>query len=273
MTDRVHPSSKPNGKGNATATATPAVATTNPPLKSPPATKTHINNHPYRPTPTSSHRHNRRRFTCRRCCCLTFFWSILLLIAILLLAAICCAGFYVLYNPQRPEFSVSSLKITQFNLTTNAVDDTTYLTTKFNLTISSKNPNKKIIYTYNPISIAVFSNQVNLSTGSFSNFTSSPNNIFIIHTATGLSSQILDVDSVTSIKSDLKKKKGLPMKILMDTILEVKMEKLKVKNIGIRVICDRIHGSVPKGKNPAVANTSNAKCKVDLRIKILKWSF
>lgn len=271
MTDRVHPSSKPNGKGH--ATATPAVATTNPPLKFPPASKTHLHNPPYRPTPTSLHRHNRRRFTCRRCCCLTCFWSILLLIAILLLAAICCAAFYALYHPQRPEFSVSSLKITRFNLTTNAADGTTYLTTKFNLTISSKNPNKKIIYTYNPISIAVFSNQVNLSIGSFTNFTSLPNNIFIIHTSTGLSSQVLDVDSVNSIKSHLKKKKGLPMKILMDTILEVKMEKLKMKNIGIRVICDRIHGHMPKGKNSAVANTSKAKCKVDLRIKILKWSF
>ncbi|KAL2548511.1 Late embryogenesis abundant [Forsythia ovata] len=273
MTDRVHPSSKPNGTGTAKPSTTSAVATTNPPLKFPPATKTHLHNHPYRPTPTSRHRHNGRRFTCRRCCCLTCFWSILLLIAILLLAAICAAAFYVLYNPHHPAFSVTSLKITQFNITTTADDDTTHLTTKFNLTISSRNPNKKIIYTYNPISITVFSNQVNLSTGSFTNFTSLPNNIFIIHTTTGLTSQILDVDSVTSLKSDLKKKKGLPMKILMDTNLGIKMEKLKMKNIGIQVICYGIHGIVPKSKNATVADTSDAKCKVDLRIKILKWSF
>ncbi|KAL2517864.1 NDR1/HIN1-like protein 6 [Abeliophyllum distichum] len=271
MKDRVYPSIKLNG---ATANPAAAAAATNPP-----ATKTQLYNpmshHPYRPNPTAHHRHNlrRRRFSCRRCFCLTCFWSILLLIAILLLAAIAAAAFYVLYHPHRPAFSVTSLKISQFNLTTTTSDGTTHLTTQANLTLSAKNPNKKVIFYYDPMSITVSSNQVTISSGSFKNFTNSPDTIFIIHTTTGLKFQLLDGDESNSLKSDLKKKNGIPLQIVVDTMVVVKMEKLKTKKIGIRVKCDGIHGSVQKAKNPALANTSDAKCKVDLRIKIFKWTF
>ncbi|KAL0330437.1 UNVERIFIED_CONTAM: hypothetical protein Sradi_5030400 [Sesamum radiatum] len=220
------------------------------------------------------HRHKHRHFSCRRCFCLSCFWSILILIAILLLAAIAAAAFYVLYRPHRPLFSVTSLKISTFNLTTTPSDDSTHLTTKINITLSAKNPNKKIIFLYDPMSITVLSNSVNLSNGSFPNFTNSPDNISIIHTSMGLNSQVLDADSLNSLKSDLKRKNGLPMEIVMDTMVGVKMEKLKMKKIGIRVKCDGIHGFVPNPKtHPAVAKTSNAKCKVDLRVKIFKWTF
>ncbi|CAN4099376.1 unnamed protein product [Withania somnifera] len=240
MTDRVYPSAKPNG----TATAVP--------IKNQMYNPNPI---PYRPTPTAYHRHNRRRCSCRRCFCMCCFWSILLICIILLLAAIAGAIFYVLYHPQRPTFSISSLKISNFNLTTSA-EDTTHLTAKLNLTLSTKNPNKKLIYNYNTISIIALSDQVVLANGSFPGV-----------------SQVLDADSVSSLKSDLKRKAGLPVTILMDTMVVVKMDKLKSKRVGIRVTCEGIHGQTPKGKAPAVASTNNAKCKVDLRIKILKWTF
>lgn len=86
-------------------------------------------------------------------------------------------------------------------------------------------------------------------------------------------SQVLDADSVSSLRSDLKRKAGLPVTLLIDTMVVVKMDKLKSKRVGIRVTCEGIHGPTPKGKAPAVASTSNAKCKVDLRVKILKWTF
>lgn len=267
MTDRVYPSAKPNG------TAPAATATAANPNAAPVKNQMYNPNRvPYRPTPTAYHRHNRRRCSCRRCFCMCCFWSILIICIILLLAAIAGAIFYVLYHPQRPAFSISSLKISNFNLTTSA-DDTTHLTTKLNLTLSTKNPNKKLIYNYNTISITALSNEVVLANGSFPGFTSSPNNITIIHSTLSMASQVLDVDSVSSLKSDLKRKAGLPLTILMDTMVVVKMDKLKSKRVGIRVTCEGIHGSTPKGKAPAVASTNNAKCKVDLRIKILKWTF
>ncbi|KAK2966410.1 hypothetical protein RJ640_003680 [Escallonia rubra] len=271
MTDRVYPSSKPNGK-TATAATTPAAA--NPPKF--PAAKSQLyntNRHPYRPTPTAAHRHDRRRGGRRSCLCCCCFWSILFLLVLLLLAAIAAAAAYALYRPQRPAFSVSSLRISQFNLTS-AADDSTRLTTKFNLTISSKNPNKKIIFYYGPITITSLANQVQIANGSFPSFTSDPNNITIVHCPLGSSSQVLDADSVTSLRSDLRRKTGLPLEILLDTSVVVKMDRIKSEKVGIRVKCQGIHGSVPQRKSPpTVASTSKAKCKVDLRIKIWKWTF
>lgn len=86
-------------------------------------------------------------------------------------------------------------------------------------------------------------------------------------------SQDLDTDSTTSLRSDLKKKTGVSLKIQMDTKVKVKMESLKSKKVGIRVTCQGIKGVEPKGKSPSVASVSDAKCKVDLRIKIWKWTF
>lgn len=268
MTDRVYPSTKPNG----TAAANPTAA---PPLPNPPA-KSHLynpNRHPYRPTPVSHHRQKTRKFSCRRCCCLACFWSILLLTLFLLVVAIAAAAFYALYHPHRPLFSVTALKISTFNLTTTPIDDSTHLTTRINITLSAKNPNKKIVFTYDPMSITVLSNSVVLSNTTYANFTNSPGTISIIHTAMAMNSQVLDADSVNSLKSDLKRKNGLPVQIVADTTVGVKMDKLKTKKIGIRVKCDGIHGIVPKGKTVIPAKTVDADCKVDLRIKILKWTF
>nr|GLL37993.1 uncharacterized protein LOC109158424 [Ipomoea trifida] len=275
MADRVYPSAKQNGTAAnpAAATATngtaAAAAATNPPkpqLYNP-------NRIPYRPTPTAYHRHDRRRCNCRRCFCLSCFWAVMIICILLLLAAIAGAIFYVLYRPQRPAFSVSSLKISQFNLTTTAADDTTRLTAKLNLTLSAKNPNKKLIYTYAPISLTAFASQVTLANGSFPGFLSDPNNITIIHSTLSLSSQVLDADSVSALNSDLKRRRGLPIRIVMDTMVVLKLEKLKSKKFGIRVTCEGIHSQTPKGKTPATATTSDASCKVDLRIKIWKWTF
>ncbi|KAI7987295.1 NDR1/HIN1-like protein 13 [Camellia lanceoleosa] len=260
MTDRVYPSAKPTTTTNGTATGA-----TNPPPKS------HLynpNRLPYRPQPTP----RRRRRSSRRCLCLCCFWSILILAGLLLLSAIAGCVVYVLYNPRRPTFSVTALKIYQFNLSTTA-DDTTHLSSTLNLTISAKNPNKKLTYFYDPISITALSNNLEIANGSFPLFTSDPKNITLIRSSLSTSSQVVDADSVKSLRSDLKKKIGLPIKVVMDTKVVMKMENLKSKKVRIRVTCDGIHGVVPKGKSPSIASISDAKCKVDLRVKIWKWTF
>ncbi|PSS01219.1 Late embryogenesis abundant protein, LEA-14 protein [Actinidia chinensis var. chinensis] len=264
MTDRDYPSAKPKGATTNGAAAAPQ-----------PAAKPNLYNptrpHPYRPQP--NHHHHRRRRSRRSCVCLCCFWSLLLLAVLLLLAAIAGCAVYVLYSPRRPTFSVAALRISRFNLSTNAADGTTRLTAALNLTISAKNPNKKIIYTYDPISITALSNQVLIANGSFPFFTSDPQNTTIIRSSLSISSELVDADLVKPLRSDLKRKNGLGLEILMDTKVVVKMEKLKSKKLGIRVTCNGIHGIVPKGKSPSIASITDAKCKVDLRIKIWKWIF
>lgn len=84
----------------------------------------------------------------------------------------------------------------------------------------------------------------------------------------------LDADSVNTLSSDLKKKSsGVALKIQLDTKVKVKIGAIKTKKLGIRVTCEGFKGAVPKGKSPTVAVTTDSKCKVDLRIKIWKWTF
>ncbi|XP_073042577.1 NDR1/HIN1-like protein 13 [Primulina eburnea] len=252
MTDKVHPATKPNA-----AAAAP-----------PPPTKTQLHNpkrHPNRPPPSSKHlRKDVRRYLCLAC-----FWFTLLLLAILILASVAAAAFYVLYQPHYPLFSVTSLKISSFNLTTTP---SAYLTTKLNLTLSAKNPNKKIAFLYGPMSITAQYDSVKLSNGSFAKFTNSPDSTFIIHTTMGMNSQVLETESANTLRSDLKKRNGLPMSIVVDTMVGIKIETSKTKKIGIRVKCVGIRGVVPK-VNSTAANVSKAKCMVGLRVKIFEWTF
>ncbi|KAI3728134.1 hypothetical protein L6452_16764 [Arctium lappa] len=294
MTDRVYPSSKTNGntKGTTTTAATTTTAT-NPRLPPPPS-KTQIqkptpNRHPHRPNPInnqqSHRRRNRSRSRSRRgCFCLCCFWSILIIILLLLIATVAGCILYLLYHPHRPTFSIAALKISEFNLTTTA-DDTTRLTSRLNLTISTRNPNKKIIFFYDPIAITCLSaDETQIANGSFANsIVSNPNNITIIRSSLYSNSMLLDTEMVNHMRSDLKKKSGLPLKILLDTEAQVKIESIKSKKIGIRIKCEGIHSLIPKGGGGKSRNSSSsssvsatvsaAKCKLDLRVKIWKWTF
>ncbi|KAK7845830.1 ndr1/hin1-like protein 13 [Quercus suber] len=87
------------------------------------------------------------------------------------------------------------------------------------------------------------------------------------------SSTINSNGSVSTLKTELKSKSGIPLKIEFDTKVKAKMGGLKTPKVGIRVTCDGITATVPTGKTAATASTSASKCKVDIRIKIWKWTF
>ncbi|WOG89374.1 hypothetical protein DCAR_0208612 [Daucus carota subsp. sativus] len=252
MADRVFPSKPPA----ATATNGTAAATTTGANPAFPATKAQqftATRPAYRPTPY--HNRRRRSFCCR--CCL---WTTLLLVILITLAAIFGAIVYVIYRPHRPSFSVSSLHLSQFNLSSSS-----HLTAKYNLTIKARNPNKKITFFYNPIQVKISSNGVNVGAGTIPAFNQGKKNTTTLKSTVSATSQSVDADSL-----NLKSKKSVLLKIQMDTKLRVKIFGTKTKKIRIRVKCDAIRANLPTGKTATVANTANMKCKVDLRFKIWK---
>ncbi|KAL7222037.1 hypothetical protein ACSBR1_023872 [Camellia fascicularis] len=260
MTDRVYPSSKPTANGT---TTTAGVANL-----SFPATKAQLYNASrpaYRPQPP---RHHRRQ---RSCCCSCCLWTTLIVFLILLLSAIAGTIFWVLYRPHRPTFSLSSLQIPQFNLTSSS--SSSQLSSKFNLTINAHNPNKKLEFLYDPMSVSITADGVDVGDGSIPGFVHFRKNTTILRTTITSNGQSMDSTSVSVLKSDLKNKKSLPMKIELDTKVKVKIGGLKSNKVGIKVLCEGIKAAVPTGKKATLATTSNANCKVDLRIKIWKWTF
>lgn len=112
-----------------------------------------------------------------------------------------------------------------------------------------------------------------LGNGTLPGFDSEKKNQTVFKNVVASGSSDLDTDSVTALKGDLKKKSGVGFEIRMDTKVRIIAGKLKTKRVGIRISCEGIKGDVPKGKTPTVASVDKSKCKVDLRVKIWKFTF
>ncbi|KAJ6820610.1 uncharacterized protein M6B38_396230 [Iris pallida] len=266
MAERIYPSAKPSA---AQPTPPPNAA-----APSFPATKGQAYSRPmYRPQPPSKQQRRRRR-SGRGCCCSCCLWLTLILVAAIFLAAIAGGAFYVLYRPHRPSFSVSSLRLAQLNLTSPAG----LLASRLDLSLSARNPNDKIDFLYDPISVSVSSpaspdgggGALSLGEGSFPPFLHEAKNTTVLRTTVASSGQSVD----PSAAADLKKRATIPLRIELDTRAGVKVGRLRTKRIGIRVSCQGLAVPVPKKKGAAgAATTPDVSCKVKLRIKIWKWTF
>lgn len=261
MTDRVYPAAKPSPAANPPPRPLNGSAF--------PAPKSQLYNparQPYRPTPKA----RRRRSSCHRCC-ICCIWFIIFLLALLLLAAIAGGVVWVLYRPQRPTFSVSSLKFTTFNLTSDS------LNSRLDLSVSARNPNKKIVFFYDPISIDVSSQGVDIGNGTFPALVhGTKNSTTLKATVSTGGPRDLDTDSATLLRSDLKKKNRLALQLRLETKVKVKLGSLKTKKVGVRVFCDGIDANIPKGNSTATpysGSSSDPNCHVKLRIKIWKFQF
>ncbi|XP_073311330.1 NDR1/HIN1-like protein 6 [Primulina huaijiensis] len=206
----------------------------------------------------------RRNRTSRRCCCSCCLWITIIIVFVLFLAAVAVTGgiLYALYRPHRPTFSVTSLKLSEFNLT-----DTT-LTSTFNLTLTARNPNKKITLVYDEISVKILSGDIGIGEGYFTGFVHGRENVTTLKIKVASSSNsIIDGADIFMLKS-IVKNGDLPVKIQLDTKFN-KFGKVKAKTLRMRVTCDGINISVPTNKTATFGRISKARCHVDLRFKVI----
>ncbi|XP_073302551.1 NDR1/HIN1-like protein 13 [Primulina huaijiensis] len=257
MAERVYPSAKPPANGTAAATTTNSAAPA-----AFPANKAQL----YNATRPAYHPQPPPRRSKRRVCCVCCLWTTVVILILILLAGIAGVVFYVIYRPHRPSFSVTSLQLSKFNLT-----DTT-LTSAFNFTLVARNPNKKITFFYDAIAVEIFSGDIAIGSGSFPAFTHGTENTTTLRTVVSSSAApIPDGTDISPLKSSLKNK-NVPLKIQLDSKVKVKVGKMNTKKLKIRVVCDGIKITPPSGNSTASATTSKVKCKVDPRIKIIKWT-
>jgi hypothetical protein len=114
----------------------------------------------------------------------------------------------------------------------------------------------------------MFSEGVSIGEGTVPGFVHRSKNSTVLRATVSKSGQSEDSPA---LRSDLKKK-SLPLKIQLDTKVKVKIGALKTKKVGVRITCKGIKANIPTGRSSTTATTSGAKCKVDLRIKIWKWT-
>jgi hypothetical protein len=286
MADRVYPAAKPNpppamanGSGNGNGV--------------PP--KPQMYQRPmYRPQGPAKGRRGR---SCRCSFCCTFCWALLVIVLLALVAAAAGGAFYLLYRPQRPSFSVSSVRLTSFNLSSSATAPV--LSDTIQLTVTAKNPNKKLVYFYDDFSFsaATAANAVPLGDAVVPGFAHKAGNTTVF-TAT-IAAAAVTVDP-SGAGSDLKKSGAFSVSVDADTRAGVKVGSLKTKKMSIQVRCDGIKVTPPsppppapkrvKGKNgtalapapapalddaekTATVSTAAHPCTVRVRVKIGRFTF
>ncbi|XP_073006635.1 NDR1/HIN1-like protein 13 [Typha latifolia] len=217
---------------------------------------------PYRPQPPLTSRRRRSR---RGCCCVCCLWLTLILIALVFLAAIAAGVLYLLYHPQRPSFTVSSVNLSALN-----ISSADLLNSRLDFTVTARNPNRKVVFVYGDIAISADSDGIGLGDGSIPGFVHETGNTTVLKAAVSSSAVSLDPTDA----SDLRKKKRFPLEIELETKVGFKIGSFKSKRIGIRVTCKGLNAAVEKKTKTAAASPSSstaAKCKP--RIKIWNWAF
>ncbi|KAG5021306.1 hypothetical protein AAZX31_07G008700 [Glycine max] len=252
MTDRVHPSAK------TTANAGPKPTF--------PATKSQLSgaNRPtYRPQP-QHHRRRRSRGCASTLCC----WLLLILLFLLLLVGAAGTVLYFLYRPQRPTFSVTSLKLSSFNLTTPST-----INAKFDLTLSTTNPNDKIIFSYDPTSVSLLYGDTAVASTTIPSFLHRQRNTTVLQAYVTSTEEVVDSDAAMELKRSMKRKSQLvALKVELETKVEAQMGVFQTPRVGIKVLCDGVAVSLPDDEKPATASAENTACQVDVRFKVWKWT-
>ena len=255
----------------------------------------------YRPQAPAKRRRGGGGRSCRFNCCCCFFWTVLVVLLLAFLAAVAGGAFYLLYRPHRPAFTLSVARVNKLSLSNSATAPT--LTDSIDVTLTAKNPNKKLVYLYDDftVSAATAANAVPLGEASVPGFAHEAGNITVIKAT--VSASALGVDP-TAASSDIKKSGDFAIVLDLETKAGVKVGGLKTKKIGIQVHCDGIKVAAPapppapakkkKGVKLAVAaapgpapvavddsstpaaaapTTVARVCQVRIRVKIWKWTF
>ncbi|XP_019056327.1 PREDICTED: uncharacterized protein LOC109116047 [Tarenaya hassleriana] len=229
----------------------------------------------YRPQPYTRRQRHRSRPSCRRVCCCCCFWSILVILILALIAAIAGTALYVIYHPRPPSFSVPLLQIGRVNLTTAADSSVSHLSSLFNFTLITENPNQLLTFSYDPFTVEVFAAKsgVLLGNGTTPALFSDNGNTTTLRSVIAESTEARELfpDEARELKSDLTRPR-VGIMIGMKTTVKMQMGKLKSKGLEIKVSCEGFQGTIPKGKIPTIALTSGkSACKVHLRVKVWNW--
>lgn len=247
MADRVHPGDSPPSSGEASTTSSSAHRTDLPlkpshpvPEKPVPPPATYVIQVPkdqiYRyPPPENARRMQKlaRRKPRRSCCCRCICWSLALLLLLIFLLAATAGVLYLIFRPQAPKYSVDSIAISGFNLTS-----LSSISPEFDVTIRAQNPNKKIgIYYETGSSVSVYYSDVDLCNGALPAFYQPSKNVTVFQMALKGSS-ILLTSSVHSALLAQQKSGTVPFKLNLKAPVKIKVGAVKTWTITVKVKCD-----------------------------------
>ncbi|KAI3417463.1 LEA_2 domain-containing protein [Psidium guajava] len=209
----------------------------------------------HRTLPVAHSRPPKRRRSCLcRCLCWTFS-----VVAILIVLIAATAGIlYLAFRPKLPKYSIDALQTTQFNLSNNGSLEAT-----FDVTITARNPNKKIgIYYEGGSRINVLYDGEELCEGALPKFYQGHRNTTVLvvplsgetQNGTGLLSQLQAERQATGV---------IPLNLRVRQPVRVKLGKLKLFKVKFLVRCRLAVDSLSEDNSIRITSSS---CKFRLRL-------
>ncbi|TKY56634.1 YLS9 protein [Spatholobus suberectus] len=194
----------------------------------------------------------------RSCCCRFFCWTISILLILIVAIGITIGILYLVFRPKLPKYSVDELGVTQFNLA-----DNDSLSVTFNLTITARNPNKKIGIDYRGGShISAWYLDTKLCEGSLPKFYQGHHNTTVL--SIPLTGQTQNATGLQStLQQQLQQTGNVPLNLKVKQPVRIKLGKLKLFKIKFRVRCRIVVDSLDANNSIRIRSSS---CKFRFRL-------
>ncbi|OIW04423.1 hypothetical protein TanjilG_32615 [Lupinus angustifolius] len=192
----------------------------------------------------------------RSCCCRFFCWFISILLILIVAIGITIGILYLVFRPKIPKYSVDELRVTNFDSYTN-----NSLSVTFNVTITARNPNKKIGIDYRGGShISAWYNDTKLCEGSLPKFYQGHRNITVL--SIPLSGQTQDASGLqNSLQQQLQQNGNVTLNLKVKQPVRIKLGKLKIFKINFKVRCKLVVDSLDQNNSIRIKSSS---CKFRL---------
>ncbi|QCE01106.1 NDR1/HIN1-like protein 6 [Vigna unguiculata] len=194
----------------------------------------------------------------RSCCCRFFCWLISILLILIVAIGITVGILYLVFRPKVPKYSVDELIVTQFD-----ISDNNSLSATFNLTITARNPNKKIgIYYRGGSHISAWYDDTKLCEGSLPKFYQGHRNTTVL--SIPLTGQTQDATGLqTSLQQQLQETANVPLNLKVNQPVRIKLGKLKLFTIKFRVRCKIVVDNLSANSSIRIQSSS---CKFRIRL-------
>jgi hypothetical protein len=183
---------------------------------------------------------------------------VITVVVLVFLAAATLGALYLVFQPKAPRYSVDRLSVSQFQ-----VDPTLTASARFDVTVTSTNPNSRIgIFFEHGSSLSVWYETNRLAQGTLPAFYQGHHNTTVLGVVMAGQAQL--GSAVMSALRDAQQKGAVPLLFRADVPVRVELGTLKLWTITSRVRCDLVVDSLLNAGSQIKIKASN--CKFSLKL-------
>ncbi|CAL9042336.1 unnamed protein product [Musa banksii] len=195
----------------------------------------------------------KRRSRCCTCLC----WSLLAIVILIVVIAVAAGVLYLVFRPKIPKYSVDRLAVSSF-----AVDDNATVAVTFNVTVTARNPNRRIgIYYQGGSDLSAWYTDERLCTGSFPAFYQGHRNTTVLHVLLAGEAKI-GSELLTELLQQ-QQTGTIPLAVRGVVPVRVKLGKLKLWKVRFKVRCSLVVNSLSASGDVSIRSSS---CKFKLKL-------